>query len=180
MKADVIVGTACLIAEQTRSIVIPEVKQRVAQLMMIRETLNAFILASEAASERTETGLVMPNQAIQNAGRVYASTTYNEMVQILRDVAGGSPAIIPDRRNFENPEIRADIEKYFRVGEVSAEARLRVLNLARELTLTTYAGRTQAYQMFAETPAFAQALALYGTYDRAASMRRAAKLAGLE
>lgn len=178
-KADLLVGTALLVGEQTRSLAIPQVKERVAQLMVFRETMNAFVLAAEAAAQRTPGGLWIPDQAIQNAGRVYASTVYGDMVQHLRDIAGGSPIIVPDRRNIENPEIRADIEKYFRVDEVGAEARIRVLNLANELTGSAYAGRAQLYQMFAETPAFAQAMALYSSFDRKRAMARAAKVAGL-
>jgi 4-hydroxyphenylacetate 3-monooxygenase len=179
VKADVIVGTALLVAEQTRTIAIPQVRERIAQLMVFRETLHSFVLAAEAAPERTETGLWMPNQAIQNAGRVYASTTYNGMVHILRDLIGGSPVVVPDRRSMENPDIKADIEKYFRVNDVTAEARIRVLNLATELTASPYAGRAQSYQIFAESPIMAQAMALYGTFDRDGAKRRAARLAGL-
>lgn len=179
-KADVIVGTALLVAEHTRTISIPQVRERIAQMMVFRETLHAFILAAEAAAEKTETGLWMPNQAIQNAGRVYASSTYNSIVHLLRDIVGGSPIVVPDHRNLENAEIRPDLEKYFRIGDISAEARIRVLNLATEITASAYAGRAQSYQIFAESPIMAQSMALYGTFDREGAKRRAGRLAGLQ
>lgn len=178
-KADTLVGTALLAAEQTRTITIPQVKQRIAELMVFRETLNSFILAAEAAAQQTDTGLWMPNQAIQNAGRVYASTNYNQAVHNLRDIIGGSPVVVPSRKSFANEEIRGDIEKYFRVGDVPAEDRIRVVNLAVELTSSAFAGRAQAYQIFAESPIFAQSMALYESYDRQGSVKRAARLANL-
>jgi len=178
-KADVIVGTALLCAEQTKTISIPQIKQRIAELMMFREALHSFVLAAEAAAERTRTGLWMPNQAIQNAGRVYASTNYNGAVHNLRDIIGGTPIVVPPRQMLMNNEIRADIEKYFSVGNVSAEERIRVLNLATELTSSAFAGRAQSYQIFAETPIFAQSMALYESYDRQGSLGRAARLASL-
>jgi 4-hydroxyphenylacetate 3-monooxygenase len=180
VKADLFVGAALLVSEHSRAIAIPQVRDKIVQLMAFRETLNAFLLAAEAAGERTETGLFMPNQAIQNAGRMYAATTYHQMVQALRDVAGGTVMVLPDRRSLSNPEIAGDIEKYFGIGEIGAEARIRALNLVGELTGSGYGGRAQAYQMFAESPIFAQATALYATYDRSASLQRAARLAGLD
>jgi 4-hydroxyphenylacetate 3-monooxygenase len=73
----------------------------------------------------------------------------------------------------------ADIEKYFRVGNHSAETRLRTLSLLHDLTGSAYAGRAQAYQMFAETPVFAQEAALFETYDRKTALARARQIAGL-
>jgi len=180
VKADLFVGAALLVSEHSRAIAIPQVRDKIVQLMTFRETLNAFLLAAEAAGETTETGLFMPNQAIQNAGRMYAATTYHQMVQALRDVAGGTVMVLPDRRSLDNPEIAPDIEKYFGIGKIGAEARIRALALVGELTGGGYGGRAQAYQMFAESPVFAQAAALYATYDRAASLHRAARLAGVD
>jgi 4-hydroxyphenylacetate 3-monooxygenase len=80
---------------------------------------------------------------------------------------------------MENKEIRGDIEKYFRIGNVSAEDRIRVLNLATELTTSAFAGRAQSYALFAESPIFAQAMALYETFDRKGASNRAARLASI-
>jgi 4-hydroxyphenylacetate 3-monooxygenase len=178
-KAELMVGTACLIAEQSRSIAIPEVKQRIARLMVYAETLRSLVLAAETACERTETGLYMPNQSIQHAGRVFAATYYYQAVQDLRDISGGALIVTPDRASFELPELAADLNKYFSIEDVSAEARIRVLNLANDLTASSYAGRSQAYQIFAESPVYTQALSLYGAYDKESAKARAAKLAGL-
>lgn len=178
-KADLLVGTACLLAEQNRSIASPAVKEEIAHLMVYREAVHAFILASEAACERTESGLVMPNQSIAYAGRLYTALHYHEMVHVLRNLAGGSAVLIPDERTLRSPETGPCLEKYYRVGATPAEDRLRVLNLAAELSSTSFAGHKQAYQLFAESPPANQAMILYGAYDREASMRRARRIVGL-
>ncbi len=178
-KADTLVGAALLVSEHSKVSSIPQVTERIAKLMVYREALNAFILAAEAAAERTVSGLWMPNQAIQNAGRVYASTNYHHAVHDLRDIIGGSPIVVPSRKSLEHPEIGPVIEKYFRIGNVDAETRMRAMNLACDLTSSAYAGRAQCYQIFAETPIFAQSMALYGTFDREAAKQRAARLAGI-
>jgi 4-hydroxyphenylacetate 3-monooxygenase len=179
VKADLLVGAACLVAEQTRLAAIPQVREKIAQLMVYAQAVKAFALASEYECERTEGGYFMPNQALQNAGRVYATSNYFQAVQILRDLGGGSTILAPDMKTLRNKEIGHYVEKYFHIDDVDAEARIRTLHLVSELTSTLFAGRTQLYQMFAESPLSAQAAALYGTYDRKSAMTRAVKLAGL-
>ncbi|GHF68861.1 4-hydroxyphenylacetate 3-hydroxylase family protein [Seohaeicola zhoushanensis] len=178
-KADTLVGAALLVSEQSRVDTVPQVKDRISKIMVYREALNAFILAAEAAAQRTISGLWMPNQAIQNAGRVYASTNYHHAVHDLRDVIGGSPIVVPSRKSLESNEIGPIVEKYFRIGNTGAENRMRAMNLACDLTNSAYAGRAQCYQIFAETPIFAQSMALYSTFDRDGAKMRAAKMAGI-
>ncbi len=178
-KADLLVGAACLVADQTGLAQIPAIREKLAMLMLFAQTLRAYIYAAEAECEQTASGLFRPHQAIQNAGRVYASSQYQNAVQVLRDLTGGTAVLTPDKKSLENSEIGADINKYFAIGDVTAEDRLRVLHLASELTMTSFAGRTQLYQMFAESPLMAQAASLYATYDRQSSIARAARVAGL-
>jgi 4-hydroxyphenylacetate 3-monooxygenase len=178
-KADLLVGTALLIAEQSGTITLPPIRSKISQIMVFKQTIEAFLIASETACETTRSGYAMPNQAIQNAGRVYCSQTYNEMVHFLREIAGGQVVMLPDHAMLEHPEIGADVRKFFRVGKHEAGDRLKALHLARELSASSYAGRTQAYQLFAETPIFAQEAALFATYDRDGSISRAKTMAGL-
>jgi 4-hydroxyphenylacetate 3-monooxygenase len=175
-KADLLVGTALLIAEQSGTIAIPAIRSKISQLMMFKETIQGFLLGSESACEATNRGFVRPNQAIQNAGRVYCSQTYSQMAHLLREICGGAAVMLPDRASFESPETGPWVSKFFRVGKHSADLRLRTLALAAELTASSYAGRVAAYQLFAETPVFAQENALFACFDREGAKRRALAL----
>lgn len=179
-KADLLVGTALLYAEQVGTINAPPVRSKISQLMVFKQTIESFLLAAETACETSRSSYVMPNQAIQNAGRVYCSQTYGEMVGHFREIVGGQVVMLPDHAMLESPEVGADVRKFFRVGPHDAAERLKVMHLARELTGSAYAGRVQAYQLFAETPIFAQEAALFASYDRAGSVARARWMAGLE
>ena len=178
-KADTLVGAALLLTEHTGLANVPPIREKVSLLMGYRETIRAFIHASEAEHQISESGMVMPNLSIQNAGRVYASSHFYEMSQILRDLAGGTAVMQPDQAMLDSPETGPDVKKYFRIGKVSAEDRLKALNLAAELTASSFAGRMCAYAMFAESPPMVQAMSLYNSFDRKGSMARAAKLAGV-
>lgn len=179
-KADLLVGTALLVAEQSGTANIPPIRSKISQLMMHKKAIEAFLLAAEADCETTRSGFVMPNQAIQNAGRIFCSQTYNQMVHLLREIVGGQAVMLPDEAMLADPTSRADILKFFQAGDCDAISRIRALHLARELSASGYAGRTQAYQLFAETPIFAQEAALYATYDRNDSVTRARRIAGID
>ena len=175
-KADLLVGTALLVAEQSGTLSIPAIRSKISQLMMFKETIEGFLLGSESACETTARGYVRPNQAIQNAGRVYCSQTYSQMTHLLREISGGAVVMLPDRASFDSPETGPWVSKFFRVGKSSADLRLRTLSLAAELSASNYAGRANAYQLFAETPVFAQENALFNTFNRVHATNRALAL----
>jgi 4-hydroxyphenylacetate 3-monooxygenase len=179
-KANILVGTACLIAEQTGLSNFPGVREKISELMVYSQAIQSFILASEAAANQTEGGLWQPHQGIQNAGRLFASTQFNNMVQILRDLGGGSQIIAPDLKSLRSPEIGGIVEKYFAIENIGAEARARAMHLLSELTSSASAGRMQLYQMFAEGPRMAQSALVYATYDRDKAVAQAAGLAGID
>jgi 4-hydroxyphenylacetate 3-monooxygenase len=172
-KADLLVGTALLLAEQSGTIGLAPVRSRISQLMMFKQTIEAFLLGSESACETSVSGFVMPNQAIQNAGRIFCSQNYHLMIQLLREISGGQVVMLPDHAMLAHPQIGADVRKFFAAGQHAAEDRLPVMHLARELTASCHGGRMQAYQLFAETPVFAQEGALFASYDRDAAVARA-------
>lgn len=179
-KADLAVGAALLLAEQTRAAQIPAVREKISALMMYAQGIKAFILASEAAAENTPGGLYRPNQAIQNAGRLFSSTEFNKVIQILRELGGGVQVIAPDLKSLNSAETRAYVAKYFAIEDVDAEARARALHLISELTSSAFAGRMQLYQMFAEGPTSVQATLVYNTYDRKQAIAFASDIAGIE
>ena len=178
-KAELLVGAALLNAEQAGTLNMPPVRSKIAQLMAYKATIDGFLLGAEEACQTTESGFVMPNQQIQNAGRVYCSMNYGKMVDLLRDLVGGTPVMLPDEAMLRSPETRADVEKFFRVGNYDAETRLRVMSLVHDLTASAYAGRATSYSMFAETPVFAQEGALFASFEKDKAVNRAKEMAGL-
>jgi 4-hydroxyphenylacetate 3-monooxygenase len=178
-KADLLAGAALLTAEQSGTLALPPVRSAISQLMAFKSTIEAYLLACEAKPETSVRGYCMPNQAIQNAGRMYCTANHFLMVQLLTNLAGGQAVMLPDQAMLDSPEVGADVRKYFSTGLVDAPERLAVLHLVQELTASGYAGRARAYQQFAETPLFAQEGALFQTFDRRSAMARARALIGL-
>ena len=164
-RADYLLGTAFLNIEQTGLQNVPQVREKLTQLMCYRETINAHLHAAVHCAEPSPGGLTMPNQAIIYAGRIYASSNLPAMVGIVRELAGGQLELTPDTAAWKNPEIRKYLEKYYAVGDWSMEDRIKLLHFTRDMVDSSMAGHKLAFQLFAQSPPYANLLALYFNFD---------------
>lgn len=164
-RADLLLGTALLNVEQTGLTSIPAVKEKLARLMGYRETINAHLTAAVAEAEESPGGLMMPNQSLLYTGRVFALTEFPAMAHLTRELVGGQLAVTPDAATFRDPETREYMEKYYSVGGWAAEDRAKLLYFARDLLNSSYAGHKVTFELFAQSPPFAQHLAAYNSFD---------------
>lgn len=164
-RADYLLGTAFLNVEQTGLTSLQAVKEKLAQLICYRETINAHLTAAVAEAQQSPGGLAMPNQPILYAGRVYALTNFPAMAHLTRELVGGQLAVTPDAETVTHPAVRQYIEKYYSVGGWSAEDRTKLLYFARDLLNSSHAGHQITFELFAQSPPFAQNLALYHSFN---------------
>ena len=72
------------------------------------------------------------------------------------------------------------MEKYYSVNdEWQSDDRRRLLALARDLLNSDYAGHRLTFQLFAQSPPFAQSAAVYRTFDWNSALKFAQKAGGL-
>ena len=177
--ADLLVGTAYASVTQTGVKMHQGVREKLAQLVCYREGINAHLTASVEHAERSPAGLSMPNQALLYTGRVLAGTGLPAAVQMARDLCGGQMCVTPSAATFRDPEAGPWLDKYYRIGDIDAEDRRKLLAFARDLMDSDYAGHRLTFQLFAQSPPFAHLLAVYNNYDFSGPLdlvRRAAAL----
>ncbi|TEA79664.1 4-hydroxyphenylacetate 3-hydroxylase family protein [Allopusillimonas ginsengisoli] len=175
-KADLLVGAALMVTGHSKLSNIPSIQEKLSQLMLYRQTIYGHVISAEADCYVGKNGVMYPGQTQIYAGRMYAALNYHHAIHTLRDLAGGSAVLVPDRASLESSETGGVVKKYFRVGSVEAEDRLRVLNLVADLTSSSYAGQKAVYQMFAESPPHVQAATLFRSYDQSTSIARAKRI----
>ena len=164
--ADLMIGAALFIARQTGLDKQQAVQEKLAQLAVYREGINAHLTASIALAEASPAGLLMPNQSLLYTGRVLACSQLHEMMHIARELCGGQICVTPDKACFEDPRIAAWLEKYYSVNENwVAEDRRKLLAFARDLLNSDYAGHRLTFQLFAQAPPFAHLAAVYRAFD---------------
>jgi 4-hydroxyphenylacetate 3-monooxygenase len=102
------------------------------------------------------------------------------MMHIARELCGGQICVTPDAAVFEHPETRKWMDKYYTINdEWQAEDRRKLLALARDALNSDYAGHRLTFQLFAQSPPFAQSAAVYRTFDWNQTLKFAQKAGGL-
>ncbi|MFJ5151188.1 4-hydroxyphenylacetate 3-hydroxylase family protein [Streptomyces sp. NPDC088353] len=164
--ADLMIGAALWNVKQTGLEKQPAVQEKLAQLACYRESVNAHLTAAIAMAEPSPGGLLMPNQSLLYTGRVVALSQLPVMMHTARELCGGQICITPDAATFADPEVAPWLEKYYTVNENwVAEDRRRLLAFARDLLNSDYAGHRLTFQLFAQSPPFAQLGAVYRNFD---------------
>ena len=163
--ADLLVGCAYTSVTQTGVKMHQTVREKIAELVCYREGINAHLTAAVENGERSPGGLLMPNQALLYTGRVFAGSELPQAIHVARDLCGGQICVTPAAANFGQPDIGPWLDKYYRIGDVEAEERRRLLAFARDLMNSDHAGHRVTFQLFAQSPPFAHLLAVYNNYD---------------
>ncbi len=178
--ADLIIGAALWNARQTGLDKQQAVQEKLAELAVWREGINAHLTAAIAVSEKSPNGLVMPNQSLLFTGRVHAMTNLPRMMHIARELCGGQICVTPDAATFEAPETKPWLDKYYTINEEwVADDRRKLLAFARDLVNSDYAGHRLTFQLFAQSPPFAHLAAVYRTFDWSNALKFTQKAAGL-
>lgn len=178
--ADLIIGAALWNVRQTGLDKQQAVQEKLAELAVWREGIDAFLTASIATAEKSPNGLLMPNQSMLMSGRVHALSNLPRMMHMARELCGGQICVTPDAATFANVETKPWLDKFYTINdEWVADDRRKLLGLARDLLNSDYAGHRLTFQLFAQSPPFAQLAAVYRNFDWDGPLDLAHNAAGL-
>lgn len=178
--ADLMIGAALYNVKQTGLDKQQAVQEKLAQLAVYREGINAHLTASIALAERSPGGLMMPNQSLLYTGRVLACSQLHIMMHIARELCGGQICVTPDSAAFAMPETQPWLKKFYTVNEDwDADDRRKLLAFARDLLNSDYAGHRLTFQLFAQSPPYAHLGAVYRNFDWDNALAFTHKAAGL-
>ncbi len=178
--ADMMIGVALHNVRQTGLDKQPAVREKLAQLAIYRETINAHLTGAIALAKQSPAGLLMPDPSLLYTGRVQAVANYPAMVHLARELCGGQICVTPDHASFVDPEIKPWLDKYYTVNEDwQAEDRRKLLAFGRDLLNSDYAGHRITFELFAQSPPFAHLNAVYNNFDFSGPLDFVRKAAGL-
>jgi 4-hydroxyphenylacetate 3-monooxygenase len=178
--ADLIIGAALWNAKQTGLEKQQAVQEKLSELAIWREGINAHLTASIATAEKSPNGLLMPNQSLLMSGRCHALNNLPKMMHIARELCGGQICVTPDIATFQHPATKPWMEKYYSINDDwLSDDRRKLLALARDLLNSDYAGHRLTFQLFAQSPPFAQSAAVYRNFDWNSTLKFAQKAGGL-
>jgi 4-hydroxyphenylacetate 3-monooxygenase len=178
--ADLMIGAALHNVRQTGLEKQQAVQEKLAQLACYREGIHAHLTASIALAEESPGGLLMPNQSLLYTGRVLATSGMPGAMHLARELCGGQICVTPDAATFAGIDTAPWMEKFYSINERwTAEDRRRLLAYARDLLNSDHAGHRLTFQLFAQSPPFANLAAVYRSFDWSGPLRHVQRAAGL-
>ena len=175
---DALVGAGIAVARANGIDRAGHVRDKLTWLAGYAETVRGLI---ELAAQRcgTEHGIAYPDVFTTNLAKWTFARDFHRALETVQDLAGGLLATGPSGKDWESPEIRAVLQKYFPAAW-PADRRLALLNLIGELTTRAYGGYQAVLAVHAEGSIEAEKLAMLRAYDAKQAVGLAMRLAGLD
>ncbi len=133
--ADVLVGAAALSADYQGTSQASHVRDKLAEMTHLAETIYTGSIACSAMGHKTKAGNWEPDTLLANTTKYNVSKNVYEVARLAHDIAGGIIATLPFEDDLRSPEVSKYVEKYLKgVNDVSTEDRIRLLRLIENMT----------------------------------------------
>jgi 4-hydroxybutyryl-CoA dehydratase/vinylacetyl-CoA-Delta-isomerase len=169
--SELFVGMAYAIAEYNGVTEVPHIREKLTEAAMYLQTLKSLTRAS-CLDFVMHGGMPVPNPVTTNIAKYHFADNYHSLVKLIQDISGGALITKPTYLDWQNPETRGFMEKYFsgKAG-TSAEARLRMFDLIRRQLASEY----EVMVLHGEGSLMAQRMMILG--EAREELRRCKKIA---
>lgn len=136
--SDVILGAAAAIADYNGVAKASHIRDKLAEIILLTETLYAGSIAAACEGYATPSGAFYPHPLLANAVKQNVTRYIYEVARLAHDIAGGILATLPSEKDLKSPRVGEYIEKYFKgVEGVPTEHRIRIVRLIENMTAGT-------------------------------------------
>ncbi len=164
-KAEFMTGVATKLAETIGVDQFPQVQERIAKMMMITETMRAFLDASEARATVSQWGLMTPAYAPLNTARNLWPRIAPNLVGEVKMIGAGGLMANPPEEILESPA-RPAVDKYYQSKLANAQERLGLFKLAWDAVGSSFGGRQELYERFFFGDPVRMAINYYNWYNK--------------
>jgi 4-hydroxyphenylacetate 3-monooxygenase len=172
VKAETVLGVACLIAEAIGRTDLPDYQQLLAEIVDAVETLRAYVRVAEVDAIVDAHGYCVPNPAVMYTARNYFPKVYPRLVEILQLVGSSGLMAIPHEADLGHAELASDLDRYYQSATLKGHDRIRLFRLAWDLCGSAFAGRQVLYERFFAGDPRGLNASRFMSYDRRAVMER--------
>ncbi len=135
---DVLIGATFAIAEAQGTEKASHIRDKLAEMIHLNESLHAGALGAAVKGYRTASGAYAIDPLLANVCKLNVTRFPFEISRLAQDIAGGILATMPSIEDQNNDQVGPFVRKYL-VGKegVDSERRMRILRLIEYLTLGT-------------------------------------------
>ena len=170
-KSEFLLGVACLMVESLGSGGIPQVQERVAELILDMGVMKACLRASEADAKIDQWGVVAPDKDHLEVARNLFPRMYPRMTELLQLLGSSSLMMLPTEADFESP-IQSEVNDILATDDLSGLQRVKVFRLAWDIAASSFGSRQTLYERFFFGDPTRRAISLYNSYDKQPVMDR--------
>lgn len=164
-KAEFMVGLMCAIAKATGRDKDLHTKGLISEVMMMAESVRAFLFSAEAQAEKNEYGTYMPLRRPLDTSRNLFPKMYPRMLEILQLIGSSSLMATPAEADFSNA-MAADVEQYFQVANLESRDRVALYRLAHDVAVSGFGNRQALYERFFFGPPILMQSAYFDLYNK--------------
>ncbi len=178
---ELFVGGAALMAEYNGIAGVSHVREKMMELVAWTETTRGLAVAAAVEHNVVPPGIAVPNTTLTNIAKYHFARNYHMMVQNVQDIAGGLIVTGPSTADWESEATRPYLERYLGgAAGVSAEKRLRLMNLLRDIAASEFGGYQEVLSIHAEGSLAAQRITVVREYDVQRCVELARQAAGID
>jgi 4-hydroxyphenylacetate 3-monooxygenase len=171
-KLRFLMGLTKRMCEITGVDAMPPVQIQLGEMAAFATIIESMIFAQEAQATIDAEGTVWPSKAALYATMALQSEINPRLMDIARELAGGSIIMLPSSiKDFQSPEVAADLERYVASPGYSSRTRVAALKLAWDLIGTEFAGRHEQYEKFYGGASFLVKQNMARAYDFASAAK---------
>lgn len=164
-KAEFVVGLLCAMAKATGRENDMYVKNMIAEVMFMAETVRAFLFSAEAQAHEDHRGLYVPLRSPLDASRNLFPKMYPRMVEIIQLLGSSSLMATPCEADLSN-DIAGDVGQYFQTVNLESKDRIALYRLAHDIAVSGFGNRQVLYERFFFGPQNIMAAGFYDLYNR--------------
>jgi 4-hydroxybutyryl-CoA dehydratase/vinylacetyl-CoA-Delta-isomerase len=176
---DTLVGAAAEVARMNGVHRAGHIKDKLTKLAIYSETVRTLCEAAARRGRVGTDGFCRPDSATTNIAKYTFATGFPEAMHMVQDCAGGLLVTGPGGDDWDSPEVRPVLEKYFAAAAPAPE-RLAMMNLISDLTVREFGGYHAVLAVHAEGSIEAEKMQIFRAYDATRSIALARRLAGLD
>jgi 4-hydroxyphenylacetate 3-monooxygenase len=172
VKLRFLMGLTKRLCEITGVDAMPPVQIMLGEMAAYATIVDAMIQAQETQATVDAEGVVWPSKTALYAVMALQSEINPKLLNIARELAGGSIIMLPSAaKDFDHPEMAADLERYIVSPGFPSRLRTQVLKLVWDLIGTEFAGRHEQYEKFYGGASFLVKQNMARAYDFAGAAR---------
>jgi 4-hydroxybutyryl-CoA dehydratase/vinylacetyl-CoA-Delta-isomerase len=133
--SDILIGASALAADFQGTSRASHVKEKLAEMMHLAESIYAGSVACSAMGRKTPSGAYYPDPLLANTTKHNVTRNIYEIARLAHDIAGGIIATMPFHGDLESSEVGQYVKKYLAAAEgVPVEARIKILRLIENMS----------------------------------------------